>query len=154
MNNTHNVTVRQFAEKNNLALARLRILIKEDTVRVSAVRKNVKLYNVVVLDAWLVENKHRFTAKNVYLPIENGHLFYCSRCSAYVNIGLRSNKLSLCCVKCERSLMNRQRVAAKDPTTPSKTVDPIVSEHKKRVNRVMAQREIDSLQDVNAWMLD
>lgn len=154
MNNTHNVTVRQFAEVNNLALARLRILIKEDNVRVSTVRKNVRLYDVVVLDAWLVENKHRFTAKNVYLPIENGQLFYCSRCSAYVNIGLRSNKLSLCCVKCERVLMNSQRVAAKDPATPSRTVDPIVLKHKKRVNRVMAEREIDSLQDVNAWMLD
>ena len=154
MNNTHNVTVREFAKVNNLALARLRILIKEDRVRVSAVRKNVNLYDVAALDAWLVENKHRFTAKNVYLPIENGQLFYCSRCSSYVNIGLRSNKLSLCCVKCERSLMNSQRVSAKDPATPSRTVDPIVLEHKKRVNQVMAQREIDSLQDVNAWMLD
>tara|TARA_R110000751_G_scaffold131418_1_gene233744 strand:- start:985 stop:1137 length:153 start_codon:yes stop_codon:yes gene_type:complete len=50
--------------------------------------------------------------------------------------------------------MNSQRVAAKDPATPSRTVDPIVKEHKERVNRVMAEREIDSLQDVNAWMLD
>ena len=145
MNNTHNVTVRQFAEVNNL--------IKEDNVRVSTVRKNVRLYDVAVLDAWLVENKYRFTAKNVYLPIENGQLFYCSRCSAYVNIGLRSNKLSLCCVKCERVLMNSQRVAAKDPATPSRTVDPIVLKHKKRVNRVMAEREIDSINKDN-WFYE
>ena len=49
---------------------------------------------------------------------------------------------------------NTHKVSAKDPETPSRTVDPVVIEHKKRVNRVMAQREIDDLQDVNAWMLE
>ena len=155
MNNTHNVTLRQFAEVNNLALSRLRILIREDkSVRIAFSRKNVSHYNCLELDAWLVKNQFRFTLKNTYLPTENGELFYCSRCTGYVPIGNRSTKLSLCCVKCERAIVNSQRVAAKNPASPSRTVLPEVIKHKKRVNRVMAQREIDDLQDVNAWMLE
>ena len=46
---------------------------------------------------------------------------------------------------------NTHKVSAKDPETPSRAVDPVVIKHKKRVNRVMAQREIDSINNDN-WM--
>ena len=153
MNEVHKVTMRDFARVNNVCLERFRILTRGEVNPIGK-RKNTDIYDESILSEWLTENKHRFTEGNVYKPTDNGSLFYCSRCIKYVEIGLRSNKLSLCCVKCERSLMNSQRVAAKDPATPSRTVDPIVLKHKKRVNRVMAEREIDNLQDVNNWMYE
>ena len=155
MKNTHNVTMRQFAEVNNLAVAKLRTLIKLDkNVRVAFTRKNMGFYDRVKLDAWLVDNKHKFNEKNVYMPSENGSLFWCTGRDHYVPIGKRSNKLSLCCVDCERVIKSRQVVVKKMTTEKSKVVDPVIKAHKIRMGNVMAQREIDNLQDVNAWMLD
>ena len=153
MNNTHNVTMRQFAEVNNLALAKLRTLIKLDkNVRVAFTRKNMGFYDRVNLDAWLVDNKHKFNDKNVYKPSENGSLFWCTGRDHYVPIGKRSNKLSLCCIDCERDLIKSRQVAVKKVSTDKqKAVDPLVKANKIRMSNAMAQREIDSINKDN-WM--
>ena len=153
MNNSHNVTMRQFAEVNNLALVRLRVLIKNDkSVRVAFTRKSVNYHDRAHLDAWLVENKYRFSDKSVYLPIENGSLFYCSRQSHYVPIGQRSSKLSLCCIGCERTSKSHLTIIANRTPKRGDTVSESVKKHRADMNKAAYKIEDKAIDDIDSWM--
>ena len=154
MNNTPTVTMRKFAEVNNVTLSRIRILTgKDKSVRVVFKRKSINYYDVASLDNWLANNRHRFAEHNVYKPIENGSLFYCTRCERYVGVGFRSNKLSLCCVTCEKQAASRNTAVAKEATT-GKRVEQHVIDKRKRYEDKMHERRLKKVDDVNAWMKD
>ena len=152
MNNTPAVTMRKFAEVNNVTLSRIRILTgKDKSIRVVFKRKSINYYDVASLDSWLANNRHRFAEHNVYKPIENGSLFYCTRCERYVGVGFRSNKLSLCCVTCEKQAASRNTAVAKEATT-GKRVEQHVIDKRNRYEDKMHERRLKKVNDVDSWM--
>ena len=152
MNNTPAVTMRKFAEVNNVTLSRIRILTgKDKSIRVVFKRKSINYYDVASLDSWLANNRHRFAEHNTYKPTENGALFYCTQCEKYVGVGFRSNKLSLCCVTCEKQAASRNTVVAKEATT-GKRVEQHVIDKRKRYEDKMHELRLDKVNDVDSWM--
>ena len=153
-NKDKTVTARQFAEANNLALPRTRKLLRECGVRISFARKNVNHYDSLMLDEWLLANQYRFSDTAVYCPSQKGDLFYCARRDHYVSTGDRSNKMSLCCVNCEKEIKSHTAVAKKNSPDKFKTIDPAVKRIKKGMADMLFNRELKHAGDVNAWMND
>ena len=154
MNNSQSVTMRQFAEVNNLPLARLRTLNSIGGVKPSLKRKNTGYYSRVELDAWLVKNKSKFTEGINYQASDRGSLFFCSVRSHYVHVGNRSSKRSLCCIECDRETQSNQTIVENDDPKKYKKVSVIVKKLHEDMQDMDFNLELKKINNVNSWMND
>jgi hypothetical protein len=140
-------TIRDFAESNNLALPRLRNLLKKyGHVKIEFTRKSVNHYDIEKLDLWLTENKKRFSAEAVYVHLGNGETFYCSRKSHYVPNSKRG-KMSLCCVDCEKEATVK---VESEPSLRGKVPQHIL-DFNERKERIRMARELAAIEK-DDWM--
>ena len=141
-------TVRAFAEKNNLALPRLRRLLKKyDGVKIAHTSKGVNYYDEESLDLWLVGNKKHFSETATYQHLGNGETFYCMRNSHYAPISNATKKPGVCS-ECEKIPLT---LTEKPASTRGKVPVEVLA-HKLRMDKMTMARELKELNDVNGWM--
>jgi len=144
-----NITIRDFAKSNNVALPRLRSLLKKyGNVKVLFTRKSVNHYDEDTLNAWMQDNRKRFSDTAIYNHLGNGETFFCSRKAHYVANNKRSTKMSLCCVDCENVVTNT--VKTSESVNRGKVPQNIIDANERR-ERIFKSREIESI-IADDWM--
>ena len=141
-------SIRAFAEKNNLALPRLRRLLAKypEHVKVTHVIKSVNYYDSKGLDLWIMANRKRFSDTAVYKHLGNGETFYCMRNSHYAPTA-KMGKRPGCCSDCEKLAIKM----AKKPEVSRGKVPVDVLAHKARMEDMKMARELAAINE-DDWM--
>jgi NADH pyrophosphatase NudC (nudix superfamily) len=109
MTNIHNayidnghVTVRQFANNNDLNVQSLRNLVRhDDNIHSSFIKNGTKHYQLPKMNIWLIANKHKFEEGHMRAKkpsILQDNEFYCGGCGEYKEKVEKST--ALYCVEC------------------------------------------------------
>tara|TARA_R110000787_G_scaffold102906_1_gene209115 strand:- start:835 stop:1287 length:453 start_codon:yes stop_codon:yes gene_type:complete len=147
-----NITIRDFAKSNNVALPRLRSLLKKyGNVKVLFTRKSVNHYDLDKLNAWMQDNRKRFSDKNTYSHLGNGETFYCSHSGGhYVENNKRSTRATSICSACEIKL--RTIVKPVESVNRGKVPQNVIDANERR-ERIFKARELKEInEDATSWM--
>ena len=143
-------TIREFAQKNDLALPRLRRLLNKhnDNVKITHTSKGVNYYDSVNLDTWLITHKKHFSDTAKYVHLGMGELFYCIKSNHYANKD-RLGKKPNCCADCEKIplTLTKKPVAARGKLTQD-VID--LNERRERISKARELKAIN--EDGTSWM--
>lgn len=150
--NNASVSVREFANDNNIGVMNLRGFLRYDnTIKPAFTRGSTNYYKLELLTNWLKRNKNRFDGfTRAAKPVTRD--FYCTSCGDYPSIDLKSKKFN-CCMNCEKKATAAKLASVeldKSPNT-NKIITPALR-LKHRVDDMNHGRELKQLASVDNWM--
>ena len=155
MKNIHNafidnghVTVRQFANNNDLNVQSLRNLVRHDNnIHSSFIKNGTKHYELPALNEWLLANIHKFADDRVRAKkpstLQDGECF-CSNCGKYYATDEKAS--ALYCITCSSKRTKPVFISTKDVN-----VVAIDTSSRRGIAAIMEKRELDKVIS-DRWM--
>jgi hypothetical protein len=155
MTNIHNayidnghVTVRQFANNNDLNVQSLRNLVRHDNnINSSFIKNGTRHYELPVMNEWLIANIHKFADDRVRPKkpsiLEEG-IFFCGNCGEYKPTAKKASTMH--CDECSDKRTKPVFISTKDVK-----VVAIDTSSRRGIAAIMEKRALDDVISDN-WM--
>ena len=153
MKNIHNafidnghVTIRQFANNNDLNVQQLRSLVRHDNnIHSSFIKNATKHYELPVMNKWLLANIHKFADDKVRAKkkstLEVG-IFFCGNCGEYKATAEKASALH--CNDCQDKTTSPVFISTKDLP-----VQVIHTDSRRRIDVILEERKLSRSLDIS-----